>query len=120
MLRTGSVRKSLHSDRGVWRTAQLGGPPRAPSQDAQAAAVTELAAAARDCPWPADLARYEQTTFAAGRHPPLTPVSTLLDELTSGCGVVKFTIDDSGAVGSVDVVWKIRRGSARWPGIFCG
>jgi hypothetical protein len=85
-------------------TPQSGGSPHTPSSDAQAAAASELAAADRDCPWPADLAQYEQTTFTAKRHPPLTPVSTLRDELSGGCGVLKFTVSDSGAVGTVDVV----------------
>ena len=104
MLRTasGPVLCSLIAACGA--TPQSGGSPHAQSSETQAAAVTELDAAARDCPWPTDLAHYEQTTFAAGRHPPLTPVSTLLDELTSGCSVIKFTIDDNGAVGTVDVV----------------
>ena len=75
----------------------------APSSEAQSATLSELDAADHDCPWPADLARYEQTTFAAARHSPVTPVSTLLDELTGGCSVVKFTIDDGGAIASVDI-----------------
>lgn len=81
-----------------------GAAPQAPSADAQAAVLREIDAAARDCPWPADLARYEQTTFSAKRHAPLTPVGTVLDELTSGCSVLKFSLGDGGAVGSLDVV----------------
>jgi hypothetical protein len=104
MLRKLSVLALCTAIAACGATPPSGGSPHVPGADAQAAAVTELDAAARDCPWPADLGRYEQTTFAAGRHPPLTPVSTLLDELTSGCSVVKFAVEDNGAVGNVDVV----------------
>jgi hypothetical protein len=84
--------------------SQSGGAPGAASAEARAAALTVGDAAARDCPWPADLGRYEQTTFSAKRHPPLTPAGTVVSELTSGCGILTFTVDDSGIAGNVEVV----------------
>jgi hypothetical protein len=37
-------------------------------------------------------------------HPPLTSTATVLGELTSGCGILTFSVDDSGAPGNVDIV----------------
>ena len=104
MFRTASVLTLCILIAACGATQQPGALLHAPSSEAQATTLSELDAADHDCPWPADLARYEQTTFAAARHSPVTRVSTLLDELTGGCSVVKFTIDDSGAIASVDVV----------------
>jgi hypothetical protein len=84
--------------------SQSGGPPSAASAEARSAALSVADEAARDCPWPADLGRYEQTTFSANRHPPLTAAATVLGELTSGCGTLTFTVDDYGVAGNVDIV----------------
>jgi hypothetical protein len=81
-----------------------GGAPGMVSAEARAAALNVADEAARDCPWPADLGRYEQTTFSAKRHPPLTSAATVVGELTSGCGILAFTVDDSGIADNVDIV----------------
>jgi hypothetical protein len=61
-------------------------------------------AAARDCPWPADLARYEQTTLTV--RPPQAPAPDLdvLDDAKTGCAVMTFSVDDQGSVAGSDVV----------------
>ncbi len=61
-------------------------------------------AAARDCPWPADYARYEQTTLTV-RHPQApAPDLGLLNDVKSGCAVMTFSVDDQGIVAGSDVV----------------
>jgi hypothetical protein len=59
--------------------------------------------AAQDCPWPANLARYEQTTLIARNRLTPMPSINVFDTLKYGCSVMTFTLDDAGNVTSANI-----------------
>jgi hypothetical protein len=73
-----------------------------PETGVVAQAVGETAA--RECPWPADLAHYEQTTLAVRHQGAVAPDLGVLHDTKIGCGVLTFTVDDRGIVNSSNVV----------------
>ncbi len=62
------------------------------------------AAAEHDCRWPADVARYEQTTLTPRQSGSAAPDLGLLKKVPAGCAVVTFAVDEQGVVTHVQVV----------------
>ena len=77
-------------------------PAVTPETSAIGQAVGE--AAAQECPWPADLAHYEQTTLAVRHQGAAAPDLGVLHDMKIGCGVLTFSVDDQGVVNSSNVV----------------
>jgi hypothetical protein len=74
------------------------------AQARSAAAIAVNDAAARDCPWPADLDHYESTTLAP-RQPTTPPVRLgVFDEVRQGCAIMTFTVDENGLITGANVV----------------
>jgi hypothetical protein len=78
--------------------------PALATPDITAAAQSLNDRAAQDCPWPADLARYEQTTLTARNRLTPTPRMGVFDTLNAGCSVMIFSLDDVGNVASARVM----------------
>jgi hypothetical protein len=72
--------------------------------EALSAASDVTGLAARQCPWPADVARYAQTTLTARGPREASPDLRILGATKAGCAVLTFSVDDSGVVASSDVV----------------
>jgi hypothetical protein len=68
------------------------------------AAAALQAAAEHDCPWPADVAHYEQTTLTPRHSGASAPDLGLLKEVPAGCAVITFAVDEQGVVTNADVV----------------
>jgi hypothetical protein len=79
-------------------------PPAVVTPEISNAAQTLDDRAAQDCPWPADIARYEQTTLTARNRLTPTPSLGVFDTLKYGCSVLIFTLDDAGNVASAKAV----------------
>lgn len=83
------------------------GKPAAPAvatQNITAAAQSLNDRAAQDCPFPADIGRYEQTTLTARNRLTPTPGMGVFDTVTYGCSVMVFTLDDVGNVASARII----------------
>lgn len=61
-------------------------------------------AAARDCPWPADVDHYVQTTLAPRGVNTPSPRLGVFDSVSQGCAILTFTVDENGLVTSADLV----------------
>jgi hypothetical protein len=72
--------------------------------EAVSAASDVTALAARQCPWPADVARYAQTTLTMRGPREASPDLGILGGVQSGCAVLTFSVDDAGVVSQSDVV----------------
>ena len=61
-------------------------------------------AAARDCPFPATVDHYEQTTLAP--RGATTPPARLgvFDTVKQGCAILTFTVDENGQITGADLV----------------
>jgi hypothetical protein len=68
------------------------------------AAAALQAAAEHDCPWPADVAHYEQTTLTPRQTGSAAPELSLLKEVPTGCAVLTFAVNEQGVVTNADVV----------------
>jgi hypothetical protein len=68
------------------------------------AAAALQAAAEHDCPWPADVAHYEQTTLTPRHANASAPNLGLLKTLPAGCAVLTFAVDEQGVVTNASVV----------------
>jgi hypothetical protein len=68
------------------------------------AAAALQAAAEQDCPWPADVAHYEQTTLTARHARATAPDLGSLKAVPSGCAVLTFAVDEQGVVTNDSVV----------------
>jgi len=61
-------------------------------------------AAEHDCPWPADVAHYEQTTLTRRQADEAAPNLGVLKAVPAGCAVLTFAVNDQGVVTTAAVV----------------
>jgi hypothetical protein len=81
-----------------------GGSAATVTPEAVSAAADVIGLAARQCPWPADVARYAQTTLTTRGPREASPDLGILGGVQRGCAVLTFSVDDAGVVASSDVV----------------
>jgi hypothetical protein len=68
------------------------------------AAAALQTAAEHDCPWPADVAHYEQTTLTRRQADEAAPNLGLLRAVPAGCAVLTFAVNEQGVVTNTAVV----------------